>query len=157
MPRARASAILIAVVASSVSIVGVVSHAEPSENHINTVREIRAGLRACWIPPITEVPRMNITIFVRLSFKQNGEILGIPLMTYTTPGISEDERRAYRAALNETLARCSPLAFSDAFRQHNRWSSNQRAISLTRDIPTENSSGRATGENSLRSARQLRF
>jgi hypothetical protein len=105
----RILAILIAVVASSVSIVDAVTHAEPSENHINTVREIRAALRACWVRPTTEVPRANITISVRLSFKQNGEILGIPLITYTTLGISEDERRAYRAALNETLARCSRL------------------------------------------------
>jgi hypothetical protein len=50
-----------------------------------------------------------------LSFKQNGEVLGIPLITYTSLGISEDERRVYRAALDETLARCSPLPFTDAF------------------------------------------
>jgi hypothetical protein len=115
MQTVRILAILIAVVASSVSIVDAVTHAEPSENHINTVREVRAALRACWVRPSIGLGRANITISVRLSFRQNGEILGIPLITYTSPRISEDERRAYRTALNETLARCSPLAFSDAF------------------------------------------
>jgi hypothetical protein len=56
-----------------------------------------------------------MTISVRLSFKQNGEILGVPLITYTSLGISEDERQAYRAAVDETLARCTPLPFSHAF------------------------------------------
>jgi hypothetical protein len=47
MPRARASGILTAVIASSVAVADTVTHAEPSENQINTVREIRAALRAC--------------------------------------------------------------------------------------------------------------
>lgn len=114
MPRARASAILVATV-SSVSIVDTVTHAESSNNLISTVREVRAALRACWVPPHIGISRANMTISVRVSFKHNGEILGIPLITYTSLGISEDERRAYRAALDETLARCAPLAFSDAF------------------------------------------
>ncbi|HSS15962.1 MAG TPA: hypothetical protein VLQ29_03155 [Candidatus Dormibacteraeota bacterium] len=100
---------------SSVSIVDTVTHAESSNNIINTVRELRAALRACWGPPNIGISRANMTISVRMSFKHNGEILGIPLITYTSLGISEDERQAYRAALDETLARCAPLPFSDAF------------------------------------------
>jgi hypothetical protein len=115
MPTARPSAILVATVVSSVPIVGVVSLAEPSKNPINTVREVRAALRACWVPPSVSVARANLTISVRMSFKNNGELLGIPLITYTSLGISEDERRAYRAALDEALARCAPLPFSDVF------------------------------------------
>jgi hypothetical protein len=116
MPRARASGILTAVIASSVAAADAVTHAEPSENQINTVREIRAALRACWTaPPSTAVDHGNMTISVRLSFRQNREILGVPLITYTSVRISDDERRAYRAALDETLARCSPLPFSETF------------------------------------------
>ena len=37
------------------------------------------------------------------------------LIAYTSLGISEDERQAYRAAVDETLARCTPLPFSHAF------------------------------------------
>src|SRR5438105_14361843 len=94
MPGARASTVLIGAVVSSVSIVGVASHAEPSNSPINTVREVRAALRACGVPP--SIAPANMRISVRLSFKQNGEILGIPLITYTSLGISEGERRACR-------------------------------------------------------------
>jgi hypothetical protein len=113
MPKAQVSAILTAVVAASVSLADAVTYAEPSNNLIDTVREVRTALRACWVPPI--IARANMTISIRLSFKQNGEILGTPLITYTSLGISEDERRAYRAALDEALARCTPLPFSEAF------------------------------------------
>jgi hypothetical protein len=56
-----------------------------------------------------------MTISVRLSFKQNGEILVVPLITYMSVGISEDERQDYRAAVDETLARCTPSPLSYAF------------------------------------------
>jgi hypothetical protein len=94
-------------------IVDAVSHAEPSNHFINKVRELHAVLRACWVPP--SLAHEHMTISVRLSFKQNGEILGVPLITYTSLGISEDERQAYRAAVDETLARCTPLPFSHPF------------------------------------------
>ena len=115
MPAARASAVLVATVVNSVLISDAFSQAEPPTNAINTVREIRAALRACWVPPSVAVARDNMAISVRLSFKRNGDVLGVPLITYTSLGLSENERRAYRAALDETLARCAPLPFSDAF------------------------------------------
>jgi hypothetical protein len=98
---------------SCVSIVDAATRAEPTNNLINKVRELRAALRACWKPP--SLAHEDMTISVRLSFKQNGEILGVPLITYMSVGISEDERQAYRAAVDETLARCTPLRFSHAF------------------------------------------
>ena len=110
---ARASAILVATLVSCVSIVDAITRAQPSNSLINKVRELHAALRACWIPP--SLAHENMTISVRLSFKQNGEILDVPLITYTSLGISEDERQAYRAAVDDTLARCTPLPFSHAF------------------------------------------
>ena len=50
---------------------------------------------------------------VRLSLKRNGEILGQPLISYQTPGASEDERAALHAAVAAALARCTPLPISD--------------------------------------------
>jgi hypothetical protein len=59
-----------------------VQSAQP-KRPINSVREIRASLRACWISPaVTKAPQLT----VRLSLKRNGEILGQPLITYQTPG-----------------------------------------------------------------------
>jgi hypothetical protein len=83
-----------------------------AETTINTVREIRAALRACWIAP-ADVPRDKLQISVRLSFKQDGEVLGQPLITYESRDASEAERSALRAAVAEALARCSRLPLSD--------------------------------------------
>jgi hypothetical protein len=113
MSKARGLASLVATVMNAVLIIDGVSHAEPANNLIKKVRELHAALRACWVPP--SLAHENMPISVRLSFKQNGEILGVPLITYTSLGISEDERQAYRAAVDETLARCTPLPFSHAF------------------------------------------
>ena len=87
-----------------------VQSAQP-ERPINSVREICASLRACWISPaVTKAPQLT----VRLSLKRNGEILGQPLITYQTPGASEDEREEVsHAAVAATLARCTPLPISD--------------------------------------------
>jgi hypothetical protein len=88
-----------------------VQSAQP-ERPINSVREIRASLRACWISPaVTKAPPPQLT--VRLSLKRNGEILGQPLISYQTPGASEDERAALHAAVAAALARCTPLPISD--------------------------------------------
>jgi len=114
-PRAQALVVFVVIVSSSVSILDAVTYAEPSKTLIETVHDVKAALRACWVPPNLDSPRDNMTISVRMSFKRNGEILGDPLITYTSPGTSESERRVYRAALDETLARCTPLPFSDAF------------------------------------------
>jgi hypothetical protein len=113
--RAPISTILTGVIAAYVSLVDPVTQAEQSKNHINTVREVRAALRACWAPPNISIEHADLSISVRLSFKRNGDMLGIPLITHTSRDISEDERRAYHAALNDALARCTPLPFSEAF------------------------------------------
>jgi hypothetical protein len=81
------------------------------ERQFNTVREIRASLRACWIAPIM---RTAPQITVRLSLKQNGEILGRPLISYAGPDASQEERAALEAAVAAALKRCTPLPISDA-------------------------------------------
>jgi len=79
MSKERGLASLVATVMNAFLIVDAVSHAEPSNNFINKVRELHAALRACWVPP--SLAREHMTISVRQSFKQNGEILGVPLIT----------------------------------------------------------------------------
>ena len=103
------------VAAISVSTAATVIKAEPSKSLIKNVHEVRAALRACWVSPTAPVSRSDIAISVRVSFKHNGEVLGIPLITYTNPVMSEDERQSYRSALVDALTRCAPLPFSDAF------------------------------------------
>ena len=63
-------------------------HAEPGAPKVplNTLADIRQALRGCWRwPPISE-SRSGMELTVRLSFKRNGEINGMPRITYQTRG-----------------------------------------------------------------------
>jgi hypothetical protein len=81
-----------------------------TEHPINSVREIKASLRACWVSPEMRTPAQ---VTVRLSLNRDGEIFGRPLVTHQNPDLSEGDRAALHAAVATTLARCSPLPISD--------------------------------------------
>jgi hypothetical protein len=107
---ASKSPIAIVIAAGMTSMNTSAQSAQP-ERPINSVREIRVSLRACWISPPTRTPPQ---VTVRLSLKRNGEILGQPLISYTNPDTSDDERVALHAAVGAALARCMPLPISEA-------------------------------------------
>jgi hypothetical protein len=79
---------------------------------INTIREIFAALRACWVPPPKDDARRGMEYSVRLSFKRSGEIIAKPRVTYVTRGISDETREVYRNAVTAALERCAPLPFT---------------------------------------------
>jgi len=96
-------AIISAAVIGGVASFRAVAQTAQSERQLNTVREIRASVRACWIAPtIRTAPQIT----VRLSLKQNGEILGRPLISYAGPDASQEERAALEAAVTAALKRC---------------------------------------------------
>jgi len=101
-------AIVMAAVLSSIKSMNALAQSARPEHSINSVRD---GLRACWISPPTRTPPQ---VTVRLSLKRNGEILGQPLISYTNPDTSYDERVALRAAVGAALAHCMPLPISEA-------------------------------------------
>ncbi|MGA7488400.1 MAG: hypothetical protein WBW74_15870 [Xanthobacteraceae bacterium] len=81
---------------------------------LNTLREVGAALRACWVPPPIDRSRPGMQITVQMSFKRNGELFGRPRITFESAGASEDERLSYRVAVAQMLQRCAPLPFTDA-------------------------------------------
>jgi hypothetical protein len=81
---------------------------------LNTIADVFAALEACWVPPALDEARAGMQITVLLSFKRNGEILGMPRITYEAREASEEERLSYRAAMAQALRRCTPLPFTDA-------------------------------------------
>ena len=81
---------------------------------LNTIQEVFHALEACWIPPALDHARPGMQITVLLSFKRSGELNGKPRITYETPGATDAERLAYRAAMAQALARCNPLPFTEA-------------------------------------------
>jgi hypothetical protein len=80
-----------AAIVSGIASIGASVQSARVEHPINSVREIRASLRACWISPEMSVPPQ---VTLRLSLKRNGEILGQPLISYENPHISEADRLA---------------------------------------------------------------
>jgi hypothetical protein len=81
---------------------------------VNTLSEVMAALRACWVPPPLDQSRVGMQITVQMSFRRNGELLGQPRITFESPGASDDQRLAYRTAVAKMLKRCAPLPFTDA-------------------------------------------
>jgi len=81
---------------------------------LNTLGDIGAALRACWLPPPLAQARAGMQITVLFSFKRSGELLGQPKITFETTGANDDERLAYRIAVAQMIKRCTPLPFTDA-------------------------------------------
>jgi hypothetical protein len=83
------------------------------EGKLNTLNDVFAALRACWVPPPLAEARPGMEISVRLSFNRKGEVMGEPLFTFVTPGVSPEHRGAYQRAVAAALSRCAPLPFTD--------------------------------------------
>src|ERR1700730_12934625 len=104
-------AIVNAAIVSGIASIGASAQSARVEHPINSVREIRASLRACWICPEMSV---STQVTLRLSLQRNEEILGQRCISYENPHISEADRAALHAAVAAGLARCTPLPISDA-------------------------------------------
>ena len=87
------------------------NEAEP-DHHLNTIGDMFAALRSCWVPPAKDESRPGTQMSVRLSFKRNGEPEGPPKITYVTAGTPADVRKTYLDAVTAALDRCTPLQFS---------------------------------------------
>src|SRR5215469_16920507 len=79
---------------------------------LNTIGDMFAALRACWVPPAEDESRPGTQLSVRLSFKRNGEPVGPPRVTYVSRGTPADVRKTYLDAVTAALNRCTPLPFS---------------------------------------------
>ena len=88
--------------------------AQAPETPVNTLSELMAALRACWVPPPIDQSRAGMQITVQVSFRRNGELLGQPRITFESSGASDDERLAYRIAVAKMLKRCTPVPVTEA-------------------------------------------
>jgi hypothetical protein len=81
-------------------------------DRLDTLGQLFAALRACWTPPPVEDARPGMEVSIRLSFDRGGNILGEPRFTYTTHGVTQEQRNTYRRAVVDSLNRCTPLPLS---------------------------------------------
>jgi hypothetical protein len=87
--------------------------AQAPQPPLNTLEEVSAALRACWVPPPLDQSRPGMQITVRMSFRRNGELFGHPRITFESAGASDEERLAYRISVANMLKRCAPLPFAE--------------------------------------------
>jgi hypothetical protein len=80
---------------------------------LNTIRDVFAALRTCWVPPEKDVARSGTQITLRLSFNSRGGMISEPRTTYVTPDTPPDVRQVYWDAATAALKRCTPLQFTD--------------------------------------------
>jgi hypothetical protein len=86
---------------------------EKDAGRLNTISDLFAALRGCWVPPAKDVAHTGTQLSVRLSFKRNGEIIGEPRVTFVTPGTSAEVRQVYLDAVTNSLKGCTPLPFTN--------------------------------------------
>ena len=83
------------------------------DHDLNTLADLYAALRSCWKPP-SENAREGMQMSVRFAFKRSGEVIATPVVTYATPGATDEVRERYREAIDAALARCVPLPLTKA-------------------------------------------
>ena len=83
-----------------------------AEQNLDTIADLFAALRACWVPPSEDEARPGMQMSVRFSFKRSGEIIGTPRTTYVSPDAPREARESYQNAVTASLERCTPMPFS---------------------------------------------
>ncbi|MFO1108867.1 MAG: hypothetical protein U1E61_06785 [Bradyrhizobium sp.] len=83
------------------------------DHDLDTIGDLFAALRSCWLPPAEDVAREGMQMSVRFSFKRTGEMIAAPRLTFATAGVAADTRATYLKAITSSLEACLPLKFTD--------------------------------------------
>ena len=83
------------------------------EKPVDSIGEMYAALRTCWMPPPKDSARHGMEYTVRFALKRDGEIIAPPRVTYSSHDAPAGVRDVYRDAVNAALGRCTPLHLSD--------------------------------------------
>ena len=83
------------------------------DRKLDSIRDMFAALRACWVPPAKDEARHGMEYTIRFAFKRDGEMVAPPRMTYASHDAPAAVRDTYRESIDAALQRCTPLRFSD--------------------------------------------
>jgi len=86
--------------------------ANANEHPLDSISQMYAALRACWVPPPKEEARHGMQYTVRFAFKRDGELIAPPRRTYSSHDAPPELSQIYRDAIDAALKRCTPLHFS---------------------------------------------
>ena len=84
-----------------------------NERALDSINQLYAALRACWVPPPKDEARHGMQYTIRFALKRDGGLIAPPRVTYASHNAPSPVRDAYRDAVNEALTRCTPLHFSE--------------------------------------------
>lgn len=90
-------------------------HAENANGSINSLDELFAALRKCWVPPPIARSLEGMEITVRFSITRYGNVFGKAAIRYESRDASDDERLAYRVAVAQAIERCTPFPVTEGF------------------------------------------
>lgn len=82
---------------------------------LNTIRDLLAALRSCWMPPAPENAYPGMQMSLRFSLNREGKLIGEPRVTYATREVTQKTRDLYRDAFTQSLQACTPFAITRSF------------------------------------------
>ena len=82
------------------------------DHTLDSISQMYAALRACWVPPPKDKARHGMQYTIRFALKRDGEMIAPARVTYASHDASSEVRDVYRDAVNATIARCTPLHLS---------------------------------------------
>jgi hypothetical protein len=91
--------------------------AAKAEPALNSIGDMYAALRGCWVPPPKDEARHGMQYTIRFAFKRDGAIVAPPRVTYASHDAPAAVREVYREAVDAALKRCTPLHFTDGMGQ----------------------------------------
>jgi hypothetical protein len=84
----------------------------PKVPRVDRIRDVFRAIEACWQPPAgSGYSGQEITL--RIAFKRNGEVLGLPKITYYRAGTQPEQREPFTRSVREAFVRCTPLPFTE--------------------------------------------
>ena len=85
------------------------------DHDLNTIGDLFAALRSCWLPPPADAAREGMQMSVLFSFKRSGSMIAPPRVTFATRGAAADTRATYLNTINASLRGCAPFKFTAGF------------------------------------------
>jgi hypothetical protein len=87
-----------------------------NEHALDSIRDMFAALRACWVPPSKDEARHGMEYTIRFAFKRDGTMIATPRMTYSSHDAPGTTRDIYRVAIDAALRRCTHYTSAQGWR-----------------------------------------
>jgi len=75
------------------------------DRKLDSIRDMFAALRACWVPPAKDEARHGVEYTSRFAFKRDGEVVAPPRMTYASHDAPAAVRDTCRDSIDAVLHR----------------------------------------------------